>query len=151
MRRVNSEEHSVTSSICRTAGQDHDQARPFRRREPARLVGGPAGDRLEGCVDKTFGGESGEPGPARDLSEEERSGVSPADTEAQTQLGVGTRTRRSAEESLEVKTKGGRTSEGTKGKTEPPYGTSSAEDSTGVDPQEQVTGDPSMTPGDQAV
>jgi hypothetical protein len=87
------------------------------------------------AADKAFDGEAGAPGPGRDISDEERSGVGPTDTEAQSPLDVGTSTRRSAEDIAAGDDEEGRTTEGTKGETERPYGTSSAEDATGVDPQ----------------
>jgi hypothetical protein len=62
---------------------------------------------------------------------------------------VGKSTRRSAEDIADAEDEEGRTTEGTKGKAERPYGTAEPESATGVDPQETVTGGPDMPPGDQ--
>jgi hypothetical protein len=57
--------------------------------------------------------------------------------------------RRSAEDIADAEDEKGRSTEGTKGKAERPYGTAEPESATGVDPQETVTGGPEMPPGDQ--
>jgi hypothetical protein len=100
-------------------------------------------------ANKAFEGSGGEPGPGRDVSEEERKGVDSADTEASTPLGVGESKRRGAEDIASGKDEKGRTSEGTKGESDRPYGTSEPESATGVDPQGPVTGGPNVPPGDQ--
>ncbi|MCW2902418.1 MAG: hypothetical protein JWO67_4683 [Streptosporangiaceae bacterium] len=100
-------------------------------------------------ADKAFEGPAGERGPGRDISEEEREGVESTDTEARTPLGVGESKRRHAEDIAKGKDEKGRTTEGTKGESDRPYGTSGPESATGVDPQEPVTGGPNLPPGDQ--
>jgi hypothetical protein len=102
------------------------------------------------AADKAFEGEGGPPGSRREISEEERSGVSSTDTEARSALGVGVSKRRSAQDLADKEDEEGRASQGVKGKTERRHGTSSAEDSTGVDPQESVTGGPNLPKGDQS-
>jgi hypothetical protein len=98
-------------------------------------------------ANKAFEGSGGEPGPGREVSEEEREGVEATDTGASSPLGVGESTRRSGEDIAGDDE--GRTTEGTKGPSDRPYGTAGADSATGVDPQEQVTGGPEMPPGDQ--
>ncbi|MCW2945205.1 MAG: hypothetical protein JWR24_1922 [Actinoallomurus sp.] len=101
-------------------------------------------------ADKAFEGTGGEPGPRRDISEEERQGVESTDTEANTPLGVGESSTRRAEDIAESEDEEGRTTEGTKGKTDRPYGKSEPGSATGVDPQAPVTDSPNIPPGDQA-
>jgi hypothetical protein len=83
----------------------------------------------------------GEPGPTPPVSKEEREGVPPTDTTAATPLGVGESTRASGEE-LSGK-EAGRHDTGTQGQTERPTGTSTAEDTTGVNPSSGTTQEPS--------
>ncbi|AWS45853.1 hypothetical protein [Streptosporangium sp. 'caverna'] len=75
-------------------------------------------------------------GPGRVVSEEEREGVSPTDTEAASPLGVGTGTGRRAEEIAEEEDEEGREAAGVDEKTGRPYGVSTSEDSTGVKPRD---------------
>jgi hypothetical protein len=58
-------------------------------------------------------------------------------------------TRRGEEVSRQEGKDAGRTDTGTQGESERPTGTSSARDSTGVNPQEPITGSPNMPAGDQ--
>lgn len=111
-------------------------------------MGEPEDPAVKGA-DKAFEGSGGEPGPGRDVSEEERKGVESTDMEANTPLGVGKSKRRSAEDIARGKDEKGRTTEGTKGESDRPYGTSEPESTTGVDPKGSVTGGPDIPPGDQ--
>jgi hypothetical protein len=75
------------------------------------------------------------PGPGREISEEEREGVSATDMEATSALGVGESINRHGEDV--VKQEGqeeGRDHEGTKGATDRPHGGSDERDATSVDP-----------------
>ncbi|MGV9306044.1 hypothetical protein ACWDLG_21925 [Nonomuraea sp. NPDC003727] len=90
------------------------------------------------------------PGEGRAPSEEERAGVSATDTEPGTPHGVGESTSRRAEEIAEEEEEAGRETIGVKGESGRPYGGSSAEDSTGVGPQEPQDGEsPTLPSGDQ--
>ncbi|MBC6461879.1 hypothetical protein [Actinomadura sp. HBU206391] len=111
-------------------------------------MGNPEDPAVKGA-DKAFEGAWGEPGPGRDVSDEEREGVESTDTEARTPLGVGESSTRSAEEIAEKEDEEGRTTEGTKGRSDRPYGTSEPESATGVDPQGPAAGGPKAPPGDQ--
>jgi hypothetical protein len=124
-------------------------------REPGGLVPPYEGRQEEGegaeGVEKAFHAEeAGEPGPGRQVSEEEREGVPATDTEARTPLGVGESMSRRAEEYAKRKSEPGREDLGTKGESDRPVGTSTARDATSVDPQDpDHPGSPSMPPGDQ--
>lgn len=88
---------------------------------------------------------AGPPGPGPVESAEERSGVSATDTSAQTPLGVGVSSG-SRGEDLADDERG----EGTKGASGRPYGGSSQDETTGVDPQEPTDPDaPNLQAGDQ--
>jgi hypothetical protein len=93
-------------------------------------VGTGGSERAEEANKKAF--ESPDPGQGegREISEEERSGVPPTDTSAATPLGVGESTRKRAEE-YGAEGEKGRVTQGTKGESERPYGTTDATD----DPQ----------------
>jgi hypothetical protein len=109
---------------------------------------GPASDAVKEGNKKAWEGNT-IPGPEHEQSEEERAGVGPTDTEAQTPLGVGESTTRRGEDVGDQEPEEGREDRGTKGESERPYGTSSAAPATGVDPQEPVTDSPNLTSGDQ--
>ena len=90
------------------------------------------------------------PGPGREISDEEREGVDPTDTEATSPLGVGESINRRGEDV--VKQEGheeGREHAGTKGSSDRPHGTSDERASTSVDPNETESGGPHMPAGDQ--
>ncbi|MFE3454723.1 hypothetical protein ACFXJ8_37955 [Nonomuraea sp. NPDC059194] len=101
--------------------------------------------------DRAFTPEAaGAPGPGREPSEEERSGVSATDTEARSPHGVGESTARKGEEIAQQEQEAGRETAGVKGESQRPYGTSTAEDSTGVGAQEAEDEEsPTLPPGDQ--
>jgi hypothetical protein len=61
----------------------------------------------------------------------------------------GLSTTKRGEETGAEENEAGREDLGTKGESDRPYGTSDARDSTGVDPQETVTGGPTQPAGDQ--
>jgi hypothetical protein len=61
----------------------------------------------------------------------------------------GQSTTKSGEDVGATEDEAGREDLGTKGQSERPVGTSDARDSTGVDPQETVTGSPTQPAGDQ--
>jgi hypothetical protein len=92
----------------------------------------------------------GEPGPPTPVSKEEREGVPPTDTTAATPLGVGESTSTGGEELAAKEGKeAGREDTGTKGPAQRPTGTSTGEDSTGINPQDSTEDSPNVTSGDQ--
>jgi hypothetical protein len=87
------------------------------------------------------------PGPGREVSDEEREGVSATDTTAATPLGVGESINRAGEDV--VKEEGEEAGKETIGyKDERPVGTSDERSATSVDPGKSSTGT-DMPPGDQ--
>jgi hypothetical protein len=89
------------------------------------------------------------PGPGREISDEEREGVSPTDTEARTPLGVGVSMTRRGEDVDKQEDEPGRQDTGTKGPSDRPVGVSDERASTSVDQQETESGGPTMPAGDQ--
>jgi hypothetical protein len=86
-------------------------------------------------MDKVFDPDDEvQPGPGREISEEEREGVGPTDTEATSPLGVGESINRHGEDVAKQEGEEGREHAGTKGETDRPHGTSDERDSTSVDP-----------------
>jgi hypothetical protein len=73
------------------------------------------------------------PGPGREISDEEREGVGPSDTEATSALGVGESLSRRGED-VDKENEEGRDDAGTKGASDRPVGTSDERDATSVDP-----------------
>ncbi|GAA0360371.1 hypothetical protein GCM10009530_07110 [Microbispora corallina] len=102
--------------------------------------------------DRAFSPEAaGEPGPGRAPSREEETGVPSTDTSARSPLGVGTSPGRSAEEIAATEREPGREPAGVKGESRRPYGGSTMEDSTGVEPSGPVDEEsPTLPAGDQA-
>lgn len=89
--------------------------------------------------------DSATSGPGPVVSAEERAGVPATDTSAATPLGVGVSSG-SRGEDLADDERG----EGTKGASGRPYGGSTQEETTGVDPQGPTeAGAPNLQPGDQ--
>ena len=85
-------------------------------------------------------------GGGTEESGEERTGVPPTDTDAETPLGVGTSITTGGEE----RGGGDGGTHGTKGASERPYGTSHEDESTGVGSSSPIDEDsPEMPPGDQ--
>jgi hypothetical protein len=91
--------------------------------------------------EKAFDPPDTEPGAGREISDEEKEGVPPTDTEARTPLGVGESTRTSGEDLADDEG-----AEGTKGASERPYGRTDESDSPG-EPVEEDS--PHVQPGDQ--
>jgi hypothetical protein len=89
------------------------------------------------------------PGPGREISDEEREGVPPTDTEATTPLGVGESITRRGEDVDKQEDEPGRDETGTQGPSDRPAGVSDERDSTSVDPSETESGGPTMPAGDQ--
>jgi hypothetical protein len=112
-------------------------------------VGAGGSERATEANKKAFEGPQGGQGPGREVSDEEREGVPPTDTEARSPLGVGESITKRAEE-YGAEGEEGRHTEGRKGPSQRPYGSSDASTATGVDPQEPIDPDmPKMPPGDQ--
>jgi hypothetical protein len=86
-------------------------------------VGDGGSERATEANKKAFGTPPEETGEGRLVSDEERAGVSPTDTEAQSAHGVGESTRKRAED-YGKEGEEGRVTEGTKGESQRPYGTS---------------------------
>jgi hypothetical protein len=101
-------------------------------------------------TEKVFhGADDVPPGPGREISEEEREGVGPTDTEAESPLGVGVSMTRRGEDVDRQEDEPGREDAGTKGPTDRPVGVSDERASTGVDEQDTESGGPTMPAGDQ--
>lgn len=99
---------------------------------------------------RAFGPPPEGKGPGREPTEEERRGVSSTETEPEGPLGVGVSSTRRAEEVAAEEEEEGRRKEGVDDRTGRPYGTSTPEQATGVEPQEPVEKDsPHLPPGDQ--
>jgi hypothetical protein len=107
-------------------------------------------DGYEEHAEKAFhGADDVEPGPGRIISDEEREGVGPTDTEATSALGVGESINRHGEDVAKQEDEEGRDDTGTKGPSDRPAGTSDERASTSVDPNETESGGPTMPAGDQ--
>jgi hypothetical protein len=107
-------------------------------------------DGYEEHVERVFhGADDVEPGPGRVISDEEREGVGPTDTEATSALGVGESINRHGEDVAEQEDEPGRDDTGTKGPSDRPAGTSGQPASTSIDPNETGSGGPTMPAGDQ--
>jgi hypothetical protein len=102
-------------------------------------------------MDKVFSGaEDVPPGPGREISDEEREGVPPTDTEATSPLGVGESINRRGEDVIKQEDhEEGREHAGTKGASDRPHGTSGERASTSVDPNETQSEGSTMPAGDQ--
>jgi hypothetical protein len=107
-------------------------------------------DGYEEHTEKVFhGADDVEPGPGREISDEEREGVPPTDTEAESPLGVGVSMTRRGEDVARQEDEPGREDTGTRGPTDRPAGVSDDRASTGVDDQDTESGGPTMPAGDQ--
>jgi hypothetical protein len=101
-------------------------------------------------VEKAFHGvDDVQPGPGREISDEEREGVPPTDMDATSALGVGESINRHGEDVAKQEDEEGREDTGTKGATDRPTGVSDSRASTAVDPQDTESGGPTMPAGDQ--
>src|SRR5919107_3859232 len=107
-------------------------------------------DSYEEHTEKVFhGADDVPPGPGREISDEEREGVPPTDTEAESPLGVGVSMTRRGEDVHKQEDEPGRDDTGTKGPSDRPVGTSDSRASTAVDDQQTGSGGPTMPAGDQ--
>jgi hypothetical protein len=107
-------------------------------------------DGYEQHTEKVFyGADDVEPGPGREISDEEREGVPPTDTEAESPLGVGVSMTRRGEDVEKQEDEPGREDTGTRGPTDRPVGVSDDRASTSVDDQDTESGGPTMPAGDQ--
>jgi hypothetical protein len=137
--------------------EETEQVQPAGEQEPGGLVPPYEGrqtemkDGYEEHTEKVFhGADDVEPGPGRLISDEEREGVGPTDTEAESPLGVGESINRRGEDV--IKQEGheeGRDHAGTKGPTDRPHGVSDERASTSIDPNDTETGGPTMPAGAQ--
>ena len=122
--------------------EEIEQVQPAGEQEPGGLVPPYEGrqtemkDGYEEHTQKVFhGADDVEPGPGREISDEEREGVGPTDMEATSPLGVGESINRRGEDVIkEEGHEEGREHAGTKGPTDRPHGTSDERDETSIDP-----------------
>jgi hypothetical protein len=133
-----------------------EQVQPAGEQEPGGLVPPYEGrqtemkDGYEQHTEKVFhGADDVEPGPGREISDEEREGVPPTDTEAESPLGVGVSMTRRGEDVAKQEDEPGREDTGTRGTTDRPTGVSDDRASTSVDDQDTESGGPTMPAGDQ--
>jgi hypothetical protein len=133
-----------------------EQVQPAGEEEPGGLVPPYEGrqtemkDGYEQHIEKVFhGADDVEPGPGREISDEEREGVPATDTEAESPLGVGVSTTRRGEDVAKQEDEPGREDTGTQGPTDRPTGVSDERASTSVDDQDTESGGPTMPAGDQ--
>ena len=133
-----------------------EQVQPAGEQEPGGLVPPYEGrqtemkDGYEQHTEKVFhGADDVEPGPGREISDEEREGVPPTDTDAESPLGVGVSMTRRGEDVAKQEDEPGREDTGTRGPTDRPAGVSDDRASTGVDDQDAESGGPTMPAGDQ--
>ena len=136
--------------------EEIEQVQPAGEQEPGGLVPPYEGrqtemkEGYEEHTEKVFhGADDVEPGPGREISDEEREGVPPTDMDAESPLGVGVSMTRRGEDVDKQEDEPGRDETGTKGASDRPVGTSDERDSTSVDPNETESGGPTMPAGDQ--
>ena len=136
--------------------EEIEQVQPAGEQEPGGLVPPYEGrqtemkDTYEEHTEKVFhGADEVEPGPGRQISEEEREGVPSTDTEAESPLGVGVSMTRRGEDVEKQEDEPGRDDSGTKGPSDRPVGVSDERASTSVDPNETESGGPTLPAGDQ--
>jgi hypothetical protein len=133
-----------------------EQVQPAGEQEPGGLVPPYEGrqtemkDGYEQHTEKVFhGADDVEPGPGREVSDEEREGVPATDTEAESPLGVGVSMTRRGEDVDKQEDEPGREDTGTQGPTDRPTGVSDDRASTSVDDQDTESGGATMPAGDQ--
>ncbi|HEU4896046.1 MAG TPA: hypothetical protein VFX88_00570 [Actinomycetota bacterium] len=136
--------------------EEIEQVQPSGEQEPGGLVPPYDGrqtemkDTYEEHTEKVFhGADEVEPGPGRQVSEEEREGVPSTDTEAESPLGVGVSMTRRGEDVDKQEDEPGRDDTGTRGPSDRPAGVSDERASTSVDPNETEAGGPTIPAGDQ--
>jgi hypothetical protein len=121
----------------RFAGEEHHGWSPD--------VGSGGSERATEANEKAFSGPPEGQGPGRNVSEEERTGVSDTDMEPDSALGVGTDRTVKHGEDYGREGDAGESTEGTKGASQRPYGTVDPDDAPErVDPES-----PHLPPGDQ--
>jgi len=128
--------------------EEIEQVQPAGEQDPGGLVPPYEGrqtemkDGYEEHTEKVFhGADDVQPGPGREISEEEREGESP--------LGVGVSMTRRGEDVAKQEDEEGRDDTGTKGPTDRPTGTSDERAASSVDPNDTESGGPTMPAGDQ--
>ena len=133
-----------------------EQVQPAGEQEPGGLVPPYEGrqtemkDGYEQHTEKVFhGADDVEPGPGREISDEEREGVPATDTEAESPLGVGVSMTRRGEDIARREDEEGREDTGTRGPADRPAGVSDERASTSVDEPDTKSGGPTMPAGDQ--
>jgi hypothetical protein len=133
-----------------------EQVQPAGEQEPGGLAPPYEGrqtemkDGYEQHVEKVFhGADDVEPGPGREISDEEREGVPSTDTEAESPLGVGVSMTRRGEDVARQEDEEGREDTGTRGPTDRPAGVSGDRASTSADESDTESGGPTMPAGDQ--
>jgi hypothetical protein len=136
--------------------EEIEQVQPAGEQEPGGLVPPYEGrqtemkEGYEEHTEKVFhGADDVEPGPGREISDEEREGVPATDMDAESPLGVGVSMTRRGEDVDKQEDEPGREDTGTKGPSDRPIGTSDERASTSVDPDDTVSGSPTMPAGDQ--
>jgi hypothetical protein len=136
--------------------EEIEQVQPSGEQEPGGLVPPYEGrqtemkDTYEEHTEKVFhGADEVEPGPGRQISEEEREGVPPTDTEAESPLGVGVSMTRRGEDVDKQEDEPGRDDTGSRGPSDRPVGVADERASTSVDPNETESGGPAIPAGDQ--
>jgi hypothetical protein len=136
--------------------EEIEQVQPAGEQTPGGLVPPYEGrqtemkDTYEEHTEKVFhGADEVEPGPGRQISDEEREGVPPTDPQAESPLGVGVSMTRRGEDVDKQEDEPGREDTGTKGPSDRPVGVSDERTSTSVDPNETESDGPTMPAGDQ--
>jgi hypothetical protein len=134
--------------------EEIEQVQPAGEQEPGGLVPPYEGrqtemkEGYEEHTEKVFhGADEVEPGPGREISDEEREGVGPTDMDATSALGVGVSMTRRGEDVDKQEDEPGREDTGTEGSTDRPVGVSDERDSTSVDPDETESGGPTLPAG----
>jgi hypothetical protein len=133
-----------------------EQVQPAGEQEPGGLAPPYEGrqtemkDGYEQHTEKVFhGADDVEPGPGREISDEEREGVPATDTEAESPLRVGVSMTRRGEDIARREDEEGREDTGTRGPADRPAGVSDERASTSVDEPDTKSGGPTMPAGDQ--
>jgi hypothetical protein len=136
--------------------EEIEQVQPAGEQEPGGLVPPYEGrqtemkEGYEEHTEKVFhGADDVQPGPGREISDEEREGVPATDMDAESPLGVGVSMTRRGEDVDKQEDEPGRDDTGTKGPSDRPVGVSDERASTSVDPDETESGGPTMPAGDQ--
>jgi hypothetical protein len=136
--------------------EETEQVQPAGEQEPGGMVPPYEGrqtemkDSYEEHTERAFhGADDVQPGPGREISEEEREGVGPTDMDATSALGVGESISRRGEDVAKQEDEEGRDDTGTKGASDRPTGVSDTRASTSVDPHDTEPDGPTLPAGDQ--